>query len=301
MNTTQTSFLIVDCSKGLNTALPMARAGERSGVILHATAIANESFEQATRRLLRLCELAHGARDYDALRELSAALQSIPFAPAQGAATYYAAIIAKRAGDFERAADLLSTLDVPRAIQTLGTIYQAQGDQTEAARLYIEALRRAREVDALAVINAAIQLSAIKSSAGDHTAALLDLESLWPMVRIVARAHPHRFFQFHNEMAVELAAVGNTEAARRAADVAMSAPIAEQYPEWQETAAELRECERVAVVVVAPQSADKRQRASFILPLITHQRSAFGTPWAGLLERVKLCARDRDGPFVNVK
>jgi len=255
MNKTTNSFFIGDTPKGSFAALPDKAGGrELSGRILQQIAIANESFEQATRRLLRLCELAHGARDYVALDAISQALASIPFAPAQNAATYYAAIIAKRDGDFDRAVDLLAPLDAPRAVQTLATIHEAKGHHADAARLYVEALRTARAVDPLTVINATIQLSAIKSSAGDHHAALADLQAIAPLVRTFSRLHPHLFYQLHNELAVELAAVGQIDEARAAVAVAIASPIAEAYPEWRETAREVAPA-RVMVVVKIEQEA----------------------------------------------
>jgi hypothetical protein len=320
MNTTANSFFIVDCSKELSTALPRARAGELSARLYHtigAMAERRESFEQAARRLLRLAELAHGARDTDALREISLALQTIPFEPAQRAATYYAAILAKHSGDIERASDLLSPLTAPRAIQTLATVRKLQGQWSEATYLHAEAMRRARDVDGLALVNARAQLAIIKSSAGDHHGALADLQELWPMVRVLARTHPHLYPQWCNALALELAAVGNLDAARRAVAVAVSAPIAEAYPEWHETLDELRELERAAVAMVVSIS-KPRATPRTITPgracwssVISHQSLVIGHRSAvshhprarapGITERVKRSARDRDGPFVNVK
>jgi len=298
----------------------MARAGGLSGAILHAITSTNESFEQATRRLLRLAELSHGARDYDALEEISRTLEAIPFAPAQNAAVYYRALVMKRAGHLDTAADLLATLAAPRAIHTLGTVYKAKDDWANAAQLYVKALHHARNVDPLTVINASIELATVKSIAGEHHAALADLENLWPMVRTLARRWPHLFFQLHNELAVELAAVGRVEAARQACAVAVSAPVADCYPEWRETQAEIAEPERVAVavaVLISKQQVTVRTVAPgrALLWLVISHQSLVVSHWSlvtchlslvirlarapDIIERVKLCARDRDGPFVN--
>jgi tetratricopeptide (TPR) repeat protein len=295
------------------TALPIARAGELStGAILHRIAAANESFEQATRRLLQLADLAYGQRDYEAMRELSEALAAIPFAPAQRAASYYQAVLLKRAGLFDAAALMLAPISAPRALLTLGTIEENRGNWTEAARLHVEAMSAGRDVDPFTVAGAQMQLATIRSIEGDHAGALHAFQSMWPLLRIAARSHPYLFPLWHNAVAVELGALGRADEARAAVAIALASPVADSYPEWQETAAELREPERVAVVVVEPQRTGKRQEAIFIVPLVTHhvsrindqwsvvsgQRAAFGAPWAGLLERVKLSARDRDGPFV---
>jgi hypothetical protein len=321
MRKTTNSLFIGERSKGvISPALPEKAGGcELSRRLYHIVGSITESFEAATRRLLRLAEIAHGARDTAALREISLALQAIPLESAQRAAAYYGALVMKRAGLLDTAAAMLEPLDVPRAGQTLATIRELQGQWSEATRLHAEAMRRAKGVDALAVVNARIQLATLKSIAGDHHAALADLESLWPMVRTLARRWPHLFYQLHNEIAVELAAVGQLDGARRACAVALSAPIAHAYPEWHETADELRELERAAIAVIVPaaqhQKAARRKAqntaecgelksaisgqpsvASGRRSPITHQPRA-----PGILERVKRSARDRDGPFVNVK
>jgi hypothetical protein len=314
MNNTQTSFFIRDCSKGEMTALPMARAGcELSGAILHRIAIANESFEQATRRLLQLADLAYGQRDYDGMRQLSDALAAIPFAPAQRAASYYQAVLLKRAGLLDAAAGMLAPINAPRALLTLATIHECKGNWTEAARLHVEALRAGRDVDPFTVAGAQMQFATIQAIEGDHAGALHSFQSLWPLVRAVAKSHPYLYPAWHNAMAVELGELGRADEARAASQVATASPIADRYPEWQATADELRESERSICTVSAPKREGNRQAAIFIVPLVTHhlspisgqwsvvsgQRAAFGAPWAGILERVKMSARDRDGPFVN--
>jgi hypothetical protein len=268
--------------------------------------------------LFRLAELAHGARDYATLEEISHALEAIPFPPAQRAASYYAAIIAKRAGQLDTAAAMLVTLDAPRAIQTLATVREMQGQWSEATHLHAEAMRRAKDVDGLALVNAHAQLAIIKSSAGDHHSALASLQELWPMVRVVAKTHPHLYPQWCNALAVELTEVGKLDAARTAINVALASPTADRFPEYQATAAELRELERVALVVPVVQhqtAAQPQARISATCgewraaishqPLaIGHRSPVIGQPRArapGILERVKRSARDRDGPFVNVK
>ena len=231
----------------------MSRAGcELSGAILTQIAVANESFEQAARRLIRLADLAYGQRDYEALAAISEALSSVPFAPAQRASRYFQALCLRRLKQYDAAAELLADLSAPRAIQTLATLYEVRGELGRAAQLYAQA---AQSSDGFAVAGSIIQLATISSMMGDHQAALSRLRAVAPFVRQVARLHPHLWFQFHNEIAVELAAVGETEAATRAIAVAVASPIIEAYPEWHQTAAEIAEAEpsRLVVAVVVPQ------------------------------------------------
>jgi hypothetical protein len=55
--------------------------------------------------------------------------------------------------------------------------------------------------------------------------------------------------------------------------VAVSAPIVEAYPEWQETKAELRELERVAIAVAVPTKA-RTERRRYVITKTTNQASA---------------------------
>lgn len=257
MNNTQTSFFIRECSKGEMTALPDRAGGrELSRNILQAIATANESFEQATARLIRLADLAYGQRDYEALPELGDALAAIPFAPARRAAVYYQAVLMKRTGQLDTAASMLATISAPRALLTLGTIEETRGNCTEAARLHVEAMRAGRGVDPFTVTGAAMQLATIRAVEGDHAGALYGFQSLWPMVRTVAKSHPYLFAVWHNAVAVELAELGRVDEARAAVAVATASPVANRYPEFEQTAAELRQAEaaRVVVAVVEPKA-----------------------------------------------
>jgi tetratricopeptide (TPR) repeat protein len=219
--------------------------------IITQVAAANESFEQATRRLIRLCDLAYGQRDYERLEAFSRALQSIPFKPAQDAGGYFEALCLRRARQYDAAADLLADLHQPRAVQTLATIYEAKGDYESAARLNVEALRRTD--DAFTAVCASMQLAVIRSIDGDHAGALHGFQSLLPLVRVASRLHPHVYPAWCNALAVELNELGRTDEARAAVAVAIASSIARAYPEWQETKGEIEQAQPAGLVVAAPQ------------------------------------------------
>jgi hypothetical protein len=267
----------------VNTALPEQAGGrELSASIVHAIASRQESFTTATRRLIQLADLAYGARDYDVLKEISQALQAIPYAPAQRAASYYQAVLLKRAGQIDAAAAILSTISAPRALLTLGTIEECKGNWTEAARLHVEAMRAGRGVDPFAVAGAVIQLATIRAIAGDHAGALHAFQSIGPLVRAAAPSQPSLNPIWHNAVAVELAALGRADEARAAIAIALASPIADAYPEFEQTAAELRRAEpaRVAVVVVEPQREEKRQKARGERQLVTYHSSLIRHQWS---------------------
>jgi tetratricopeptide (TPR) repeat protein len=251
---TNSLFIIGETPKGSVSALPDKAGGLRAfAEILTHVASAQESFEQVTRRLIRLCEIAYGQRDYKRLREITEALQSIPFTPAQNAARYYQAVLLKRQGELDRAASLLGDLSAPRALLTLGTIEEYRGDFDSAARLHVEAMKASRGVDAFTYAGAAMQLATIKAVSGDHAGSLHSFQSIGPLVRLAAASQPYLWPLYCNAVAVELSELGRVEEARRASAVAVASPIAEAYPEWQETKREIEQAQPARLVVAVPQ------------------------------------------------
>jgi hypothetical protein len=247
------------------------RVGLRHAILLNVFKAAKNIEEQA-RALIRLAELAYGARDFAALDEFSQALFAIPFKPAQKAATYYRAVLLKRAGLLDTSAAMLQTINAPRALHTLGTIEECQGNWTEAARLHVEAMRSARDIDPFAFSSAGFQLAVLHSFEGNHAAALASFESLWPIVQVAAAAHPHLYPLWCNALAVEFTELGRVQEARAASAVATASPFARAYPEFQETAAEITEqrSSRAIVSVTLPQ--DETDAAEQRPPLAIQHR-----------------------------
>jgi tetratricopeptide (TPR) repeat protein len=234
------------------------------GAALHKTANHSQAIQGLARRLIRVAELAYGARDIDALNEVSEVLTGLPLQSARDAGLYYLALIAKRQGELERSRGLLDPLTTSsspiiqaRAIQSLATVYECEGNMGEAVRLHVETLRVARHVDPFSVFGALAQLSALKSTEGDHTAALSDLNRALPIVRAAAKQHPYLWPLYHNELAVELGALEKIEEARAHSRIAVASPFAPAYQEWHETA---EEPERVLVVVPELKAKPKAER-----------------------------------------
>ena len=261
-----------------------------------------------TRALIRLAEIAYGWRDLQMLADISAMLCGLPGREAQSTGLYYQAIILRRAGKYEASKRLLEHVSASapptlqaRSLQTLGTVYEAQGEWDEAIRFYTEALRAARNVDGFAVFGAVGQLTIFKSIAGDHKAALSDIESLWPIVQLVSPRHPHLFYQFHNELAVELAAVDRIAAAGEAIRIATASPIAHAYPEWQETAAEIAEQQPsraiVAVALPPPEADAPEERPRLLIQhrLLSSRRLPLALP-SPILARLLTRAPTRAPP-----
>jgi tetratricopeptide (TPR) repeat protein len=263
---------------------------------------------EIARHLMRAAELASGRRDHQALAEISSLLCSLPNKAAQSCGLYYKALAIKQSGRIEDSKRLLdsSFSAAPpaieaRALQALGSIYEAHGKIDEAIRLYTQTMRLMR-FDAFASIGASIQISAIKSMAGDHEGALSDLENLWPLVRVVALQYPHLYFQFHNEIAFELGQVGRLDDARRAIAVAVASPVATAYPEWSETAAELAlEPKRICISIPqdAPGELEIRPRTLIFSEPSTPRRLPVAPP-SPILTHLLACVSPRAPPLPTV-
>jgi hypothetical protein len=82
-------------------------------------------------------------------------------------------------------------------------------------------------------------LAVVRSVEGDHEGALAGLESLLPIVRAVASKYPPVYYDYMNNLAVEMGETGRLEEAFNASRIALSSPFAGAYNEWRETQADL--------------------------------------------------------------
>src|SRR5262249_39657346 len=82
--------------------------------------------------------------------------------------------------------------------------------------------------------------------------ALSHLESLRPLVNLVAYQKPFYFYAYCNESAVVLGELGRIAEAEAAVTVALSSPFASAYPNWAETRQEIEaKCTSATPSVVA--------------------------------------------------
>lgn len=285
MNITQSSRFI-EASNLSSTASLLAGGPPRLyPFIISANFINSSQIHAQFIRFLRIAEIAYGQRDVESLKQAGWHLIRLSLQQASDAGMYFLAIAARRQGRREEARAMLQQVAasatprfVARAIQALGTIEHEENRPDEALRLYVKAASIAGEADSAAFINAQFQFSSIKSLAGDHQHSLDDLEKLWPYVSAVARDYPHIFFAYHNELAYELAQVGKLDAAQQVIQVAINSPLADNYPEWQETAADIQQqvCRPLIIAVPAiekPAQKSKTFRLSFIFVNQSRQRA----------------------------
>jgi tetratricopeptide (TPR) repeat protein len=216
---------------------------------LAQTVSSQEAFLKLTNVLIHFAEHAYTLRDVDALVEVGRVLINLPTDSARQIGLYYYALAINRKGQKDEATTLLETVadNAPiayraRAIQTLGANHYDKGELDEALRFQVEALQVAKDKNAhglLTTLMAHVQISIIKSLDGNHKGALALLESVSPLVHIVAKQKPFYFYSFHNDLAVELGELGRVAEAEAALEVALASPYASAYPNWAETRQEL--------------------------------------------------------------
>ncbi len=222
-------------------------SSERKTSLVVSRATELNIIQEQVGKLIRIGELAYARRKINTMEHVGRELMKLHLESAKCAGMYYLAMSARRQGKRQEARILLThvaQISYPkfqaRAIQALGTIEHEEGRPDEALHLYLEAARIARNNDTETFINSWFQFSAIKSFHGDHKHALLDLESLWPLVRVAAKQHPYLWPALHNEIACEMLELGRIGEAAHASSIALASPFAVAYPEWQETGEEIK-------------------------------------------------------------
>lgn len=227
-----------------------------------------ELFANLTNELTRLAEQAYVMRDVEALDEVSDVLMALPVDAARQIGLYYRALSINRRGHRDEAEILLKTVadNAPinyraRAIQTLGANHYDNGQLDEALRFQVEALRMASDRntrDLQTTLLARLQISVINSVNGDHKTALHGLESLSPLVNLIAKQEPFYFYAYRNEFAIEFGEFGRIAEARAALETALASPYAAAYPNWAETSQEIEaKCASATPSVVAIHRAPK--------------------------------------------
>jgi len=200
--------------------------------------------------LIRLADSIYACRQFGLLEHLGITLARLR---ASGAGEYYCALVAKNKGNNEESLVFLQkpadSDDIrlrAKALSTIGSILFERGEIEESLRHRLEALRLASRdyCEPLIVVEAQRAISIVKSIAGDHQAALTDLEKLLPLAAQLGKQHPTVYYDTLNSLAVELGEVGRIDEAAGALSLALASPFASAYPEWQATRAELIERRR---------------------------------------------------------
>jgi tetratricopeptide (TPR) repeat protein len=213
------------------------------------------SYEQLGNRLIQQAEQAHTFRQFDRVKEIGQILFNFPLKQYSSIGTYFIGVALNSCGNgdqdkakgmFELVVDTAPDKYKAKAILSLAAVSFHIQAYDAALRFYNETIKAA-PLDS-STIHASRTIAIIKAMEGQHQAAVRDLENLYPLAKYAA---PHVYFDYLNSLAVELGEVGRKDEARNIMRVVLASPFASAYPEWRETAEELKPSRRSMVTVGA--------------------------------------------------
>ena len=208
------------------------------------------SFKDVANRLVRIAENAHAFRQYDKIKEVGELLSNFPLKQYQYIGQYYLVVSMCRNGqaDILEVRPLIEKLATigpiqyrARAMQLLAATYGTQRNPEQELYFFVESLKT-KASTFLGLRGIAL----LKAKEGYHEQALKDLESLRSFARYMP---PHIYFDYLNSLAVELAEAGRKYEARNVIKHVLESPLIIAYPEWIETAEELKEPNRSFAVL----------------------------------------------------
>jgi tetratricopeptide (TPR) repeat protein len=214
-----------------------------------------ESYHHLGKRLIQLAEHAHALRQFDRVREYGQILSHVPSKDYQAIGTYFLGVATHRKarGDqdeakrlFQLAVDKAPDAYKVKAILSLGALSMRRKDFDSTLYYYRETIK-AGKLSAASLI-ATRGIATVKSIEGYHQSAITDLENVLPVARY---APAHIYFDILNSYAVELGELGRKDEARNIMRLVLASPYALAYPEWRETAEELKAANRSSVVIGA--------------------------------------------------
>jgi hypothetical protein len=154
-------------------------------------------------------------------------------------------------------------------MQLLAATYGTERKPEQELCFYLESLKTR-----VNIITALRGIAVLKAKEGYHKHALKDLESIYPLARY---APPHIYFDYLNSLAVELGEAGRKYEARNIIKHVLASPYAFAYPEWRETAEDLREANRsFALISLSP----PKPRNVLSMPTLERDGAEFPA-WAG--------------------
>jgi tetratricopeptide (TPR) repeat protein len=207
-----------------------------------------DTHKELGNRIIKEIKAAHAFRQVDKVAELSEILVNNPIKEYQLIGQYYLAWSKYR--DNEKQPRMLERIiEQSKAYKTKALTFRGalsfyQGRLDEAMFFYMESLKTVTSISDY--IEASRCIATTKAVEGFNPSALKDLESLIPLLRY---AEPKVYYDFLNSLAVELGEAGRKDEARNVIQHVLATPFAIAYPEWRETAEELKEPNRSFAVI----------------------------------------------------
>ena len=196
-------------------------------------------FQELGPNLVREAEVAQVFRQVGRVEEIGSILCNLPVKEHQLIGQYYKGLYAERMGEsargiFERVAEESRTYKT-KALMSLATNEARKGNYDEELRYIAEAYKTTNNPTLIVELSRGTAI--VRAKEGDHKQAVKEFERIFPLIK---HAAPISYYQYLNSFAVELAEVGRLEEASKICDVLLASPYAFAYPEWRETAEEIR-------------------------------------------------------------
>jgi len=211
------------------------------------------SYERLGNRLIQLAEQAHAFRQFDRVNELGLILSNLPVKEYQTIGLYFLGVAANSMGngDQERAQKLFETVanSAPdkykgKAIMSLAALAAHKKDYGSELYFFRESLKAGK--DLYTILKAHKGIAVIQAREGSHRHSLKYLETFLSLIKY---AEPQVYFDYLNSYAVELSEAGRKQEARNISQLVMASPFAPYYPEWHETARDLKQSSRSFIAV----------------------------------------------------
>lgn len=205
------------------------------------------SLRELAHELIRYAEQAQAFRQVDSVEAAGLMLSNMPLKEYRDIGHYYLAWCEyKRGSNTNNAQDTLEGLADKAPIKyrhlslsTLAAI-EARKQNTEMELFYaLESLKLSPDLSGAVEVLRGIAV--VKAKEGFHTKAIKDLENLMPMAM---HAKPLVLYSCLNSLATELCEVGRKGEARNLSQHVLASPFAPAYPEWLQTAEDLRPANR---------------------------------------------------------
>ena len=228
-----------------------------------------EGYQELGSRIIKKIEAAHAFRQTEQVKELARILINIPIRECKLIAEYYLAWCKSRESHYdaealERVIEQTRTYKT-KALFSRGAIEWFRGRPEAALCFYGEARKTTRSISEY--IDLSRSMAVLKATEGFHNSALKDLEDLLPIIK---HGEPLTYYETLNSYAVELIEAGRSDEARKVSRVVLASPLAFAYPEWQETANELKAVSRSSIAI-NPSSYVPRNVLP--MPVIEHVKS----------------------------
>jgi hypothetical protein len=196
-------------------------------------------FHQLGQKLIKEIEVAQAFRQISRVDEIGSVLSGLPIKEHQLIGQYYQGMCIQHIGEnakdvFEMVADQSLTYKT-RALMSLAGIEGRKGKYDEELRYIAEAYKTTNNPTLIVELSRGTAM--VRANEGDHKQAVKEFERTFPLIKSIK---PVSYYQYLNSFAVELAEVGRLEEASNICDVLLASPYAFAYPEWRETAEEIR-------------------------------------------------------------